>query len=247
MDKMGDIFKYNLIKAALDVLKAITKELVTLFGFLPESMTKPLTDHIDDTFDILAAELAGIDISEIEDYGNNTTKSFSERMQIRGFSSYTEADDTVKGNVPTTFNSNNGYFKKGNPSSYTDAKSGFSYTATPITYVWEKDGQEITETVTKYEYYDKNGNLVTAEEYEKATGKSSPTTSYIPPKEPDTGNTKEEEKRNYAAENQDKQLEALDRVRETNDREAELIDKLPEEIQGPLKLMNMAEDMAYEY
>lgn len=61
------------------------------------------------------------------------------------------------------------------------------------------------------------------------------------------GGGESEEKRNYAAENQDKQLEALDRVRETNDREAELIDKLPEEIQGPLKLMNMAEDMAYEY
>lgn len=59
--------------------------------------------------------------------------------------------------------------------------------------------------------------------------------------------TEEVEKRNYASENSDKQLEALERVRETNDREAELIDKLPEEIQYPLKMMNMAEDIASEY
>ena len=62
-----------------------------------------------------------------------------------------------------------------------------------------------------------------------------------------SGSDKDSEKRNFAEENEQKKLEALDRVRETNDREAELIGKLPEEIQGPLKLMNMAEDMAYEY
>lgn len=62
-----------------------------------------------------------------------------------------------------------------------------------------------------------------------------------------SGEDTEVEKRNYASENADKQLEALERVRETNDREAELIDKLPEEIQFPLKMANMAEDMAYEY
>ena len=53
--------------------------------------------------------------------------------------------------------------------------------------------------------------------------------------------------KNYAEENANKQLEALDRVRETNDREAELIGKLPEEIQFPLKMANLGEDMFYEY
>ena len=63
------------------------------------------------------------------------------------------------------------------------------------------------------------------------------------------GSDKEEkeEKTNYAEENANKQLEALDRVRETNDREAELIEKLPEEIQFPLKMANLGEDMLYEY
>ena len=54
-------------------------------------------------------------------------------------------------------------------------------------------------------------------------------------------------KANYAEENANKQLEALDRVRQTNDREAELIEKLPEEIQFPLKMANLGEDMLYEY
>ena len=54
-------------------------------------------------------------------------------------------------------------------------------------------------------------------------------------------------KTNYAEENANKQLEALDRVRQTNDREAELIEKLPEEIQFPLKMANLGEDMLYEY
>ena len=54
-------------------------------------------------------------------------------------------------------------------------------------------------------------------------------------------------KANYAEQNADKQLEALDRVRQTNDREAELIEKLPEEIQFPLKMANLGEDMLYEY
>ena len=53
--------------------------------------------------------------------------------------------------------------------------------------------------------------------------------------------------KNYAEENANKQLEALDRVRQTNDREAELIEKLPEEIQFPLKMANLGEDMLYEY
>ena len=63
------------------------------------------------------------------------------------------------------------------------------------------------------------------------------------------GSDKEEkeEKTNYAEENANKQLEALDRVRQTNDREAELIEKLPEEIQFPLKMANLGEDMLYEY
>ena len=63
------------------------------------------------------------------------------------------------------------------------------------------------------------------------------------------GSDKEEkeEKTNYAEENANKQLEALDRVRQTNDREAELIEKLPEEIQFPLKMANLGEDMFYEY
>lgn len=63
----------------------------------------------------------------------------------------------------------------------------------------------------------------------------------------DKDKEKEKEKRNYAEENANKQLEALDRVRETNDREAELIEKLPEEIQFPLKMANLGEDMLYEY
>jgi hypothetical protein len=46
----------------------------------------------------------------------------------------------------------------------------------------------------------------------------------------ESGGGGDKDKRNYAEENADKQLEALDRVRETNDREAELIGKLPEEI-----------------
>lgn len=51
----------------------------------------------------------------------------------------------------------------------------------------------------------------------------------------------------YDEENANKQLDALERLRETNDREAELIDKLPEEIQFPLKMANLGEDMFYEY
>ena len=244
MDKTSDIFKHKLLIAVMDVLKAMAKGILTFFGLLPDPISELITGTIDLSFDVVT-EMVGGDAPETEDQENNTEKSFSERMQIRGFSSYGDADNTVKGSVPTTFDGNNGYFKKGSPSSYTDAESGFSYIATPITYVWEKDGQEITETVTKYEYYDKNGNLVDAEAYEKATGKSSPTTGYIPPKETDTDNTKEEE-RNYAAENQDRQLEALDRIQGTLDREAELIDKLPEELAAPLKLMNMGENLAVE-
>lgn len=58
---------------------------------------------------------------------------------------------------------------------------------------------------------------------------------------------KEKNRTNYNEENANKQLDALERLRETNDREAELIDKLPEEIQFPLKMANLGEDMFYEY
>lgn len=51
----------------------------------------------------------------------------------------------------------------------------------------------------------------------------------------------------YASMNADKLLSNLDRQRTANDREADLISKLPSEIQGPLKLLNLAEDMGYEY
>jgi hypothetical protein len=61
------------------------------------------------------------------------------------------------------------------------------------------------------------------------------------------GGSGDKDKRNYAEENADKQLEALDRKREILDKEEELISKLPQEIQGPLMMMNTAEDMFYEF
>jgi hypothetical protein len=57
----------------------------------------------------------------------------------------------------------------------------------------------------------------------------------------------EASKTNYGAENADNKRDALERKRTENDREADLIGKLPEEIQGPLMMANMAEDMLYEY
>lgn len=70
-----------------------------------------------------------------------------------------------------------------------------------------------------------------------------------PTKEKSGGGSDDKEKNrtNYNEENANKQLDALERLRETNDREAELIDKLPEEIQFPLKMANLGEDMFYEY
>lgn len=61
------------------------------------------------------------------------------------------------------------------------------------------------------------------------------------------GGATEADKLNYAEENSNRQLEALERIRKGIDREAELIDKLPEEIAGPLKLLNMGEQMLAEY
>lgn len=51
----------------------------------------------------------------------------------------------------------------------------------------------------------------------------------------------------YASMNADRLLSNLDRQRTANDREADLISKLPSEIQGPFKLLNLVEDMGYEY
>jgi hypothetical protein len=46
--------------------------------------------------------------------------------------------------------------------------------------------------------------------------------------------------------NLDKEIDAINRVQDTLDREAELIEKLPEEIAGPLKLLNMGENLVQE-
>lgn len=62
----------------------------------------------------------------------------------------------------------------------------------------------------------------------------------------DGGSGDKFEPENWAAYNEDQRLAALERQRATNDREAELISKLPQEIQGPLQLLNLGEDMMYE-
>lgn len=61
-----------------------------------------------------------------------------------------------------------------------------------------------------------------------------------------SGSGENSEPEDPAEANADRQIKAIERIQETLDREAELIDKLPEEIAAPLKLMNMGENLVQE-
>ena len=114
------------------------------------------------------------------------------------------------------------------------------------------------EYLSKYygENYDPNGDIDAQWEAFKKTDtyKKITTAGYTDPdsRKPfaeDTGADKDKEdtSTDYGQENANRQLEALNRIRDQLDREAELIDKLPEEIAGPLKLLNTGEQMLAEY
>lgn len=233
MDYVANIFKSRLQAKVSEILSNLLAAAMLVGNALAGNVPYSWDEAKADATDLIGG-------SENENNGNNgnsyTELTFNERMENAGFV-------LVQGGI---------YSKESPIQHFSGPKieeDEYSYEMKTVTSKWEDKNGEHVEVEQEFIYY-KNGEVISEEDYKVETGESTPTISYIPPLEEDTKDTKEAEeveKRNYAAENQDKQLEALDRVRETNDREAELIDKLPEEIQMPLKMMNMAEDMAYEY
>ena len=255
LDGVATSFRNKLANAIRGIAKKLLAVLAVAGSYLDEEpghiSYKDALATVDDIFADSGSGNGSGDGSGTTGDGNVVETDFDTRMKSAGYEEFNEEKDT---GTDKPSEATSGYFKKGPTSKYTDEETKFSYEATPVTYRWKnEDGQEFSETVMKYKYYNGDGKPIDKEEYEKGTKKQ--TVGYIPPASDSAdkgGSSKDEkdekaEKTIYAEENANKQLEALDRVRQTNDREAELIEKLPEEIQFPLKMANLGEDMFYEY